>query len=213
MCEATSTDRGGAVGGRQQPGTSRDGSAGAESQPSLGRGESAGDRGQTPIDFVVAMGLFLTVLAVTVWFLPGLLAPTTGASDHSTVTDRSVTRIAGPLLGVPGTPSTLNGTCTVAFFGGPGGSACPFNPSDPVADRVGLSSGYQLNVTVERNVTGGPEREVLCMDAGGLGACTGSGTRLATGPAPPADGGSTTTAYRVVALENRTVRLNVRVWR
>lgn len=165
-------------------------------------------RGQTMPDFVVAVGIFILALAFVVAFTPQLLAPHGGA-ETALVADRAAADLTGTHL-AGDAPGTLNATCTLAFFTGSGGSGCPFDPSRSVTEQLGVQTWYAVNVTLRRNVTGGPRAEVLCGDGGTVGPC--GTTRLARGPALPDRGRSVATARRAVAVGGNRAILEVNVW-
>lgn len=159
-------------------------------------------RGQTGIDFLVAMAVFLLTVGFVVGFVPGLLAPFGTQQEHPVVADRTADLLAGTLL-AGRSPGALNGTCTRAFFGAAADGGCPFDAAAPLHERVGIDDGYQLNVTVER-ADGG----VLCADGGAIEPCPG-GDRLAAGPP---GGNSVTTAVRAVQVDGREATVVIRIW-
>lgn len=169
----------------------------------------ASDRGQTTPDFLVGVTIFLVTVAFVVAFVPQLLAPYQD-QDHAPVSERVAGTLAGSLLADAEQPGTLNETCTIAFLTQTGGGDCPFDTSASVTDQVGVESWYGVNVTLSRDVTGGPAPETLCADAGSVGAC---GTdRLAVGPSIPGDHRAVATAQRTVVVDGRDAVLEVTVW-
>lgn len=166
------------------------------------------DRGQTMLDFVVAIGLFLLTIAFVVAFVPHLTAPY-GHQDQPAVAERAASELSANLLAGEA-PSVLEEACTVAFLTSTGGSACPFDTADPLTTRLGVGDRYRVNVTLERNVTGDAATEVLCANGGSIGAC-GSG-RLAAGPDVPADRRSLARSRRAVSVDGIDAVLEVTVW-
>lgn len=173
-----------------------------------GDSDGGNGRGQTAIDFLVAMGVFLLTVGFVVGFLPGMLAPFGTDQEHPTVADRSADALAGSLVAEAGVPGELNTTCTLAFFGAAADSGCPFDAGDPLAERIGVDSQYRLNVTLERGAGG--TSAVLCTDGSGVEPCGAGGTRLAVGP--PSPGNGATTAVRTVRVDEQDAVLLVRVW-
>lgn len=169
------------------------------------------DRGQTSLDFVVGVSVFLLTLALVFGFVPQLFAPFDADHEQPLVADRVADRLADGLLGSPAPPSTLEGDCVSAFFGAGTATGCGFDPSDPVTDRVGIGDRYELNVSIRRDIAPGNGTELLCTDSSGVGPCAG-GTRLAAGAPVPTDHDSVSTARRIRTVDGRDVTLVVRVW-
>lgn len=167
-------------------------------------------RGQTPVDFVAGMGVFIVAVGFVVWFVPDLLVPLDGGAETSMLADRIASQVAGPLLG-ESTPGTLETGCTIAFFTSTGGAGCEFTASDPVADIVGVDSPYSVNVTLEQSVSGGPETKILRADGGDIVAGN-TGTLLTAGPSTPTSGGEVTVVRRPVVVDGEYAYVVVRVW-
>lgn len=80
-------------------------------------------RGQTQIDFLIGMSVFLLAVAFTFGFVPTMIEPfeETSGSDLQAA-DRSAAHLAEYALGsdnnddAPGRPAVLNETCVEAFF-------------------------------------------------------------------------------------------------
>lgn len=170
--------------------------------------ESAVDRGQTNLDFLVGIGVFIATVAFVTAFTTSLLSPFVADQSKPVVADRVADDLLGEEL-AGGDPSELDLACTRAFFGGPD-AACPFDQSNALAERLDVAD-HTLNVTVESNAPGASARQVLCADADGLTNCSGGGTRLAAGATPPGSG-TVVTATRVAHVDGRTVAVVVRVW-
>ncbi|MFC7155112.1 hypothetical protein ACFQPA_06535 [Halomarina halobia] len=157
---------------------------------------SATTRGQTTLDFAMAIGVFLLALVFALGVLPGMFAPFSGDSDAQVMkADRSAAHLSEGHLGSPIRPTQLNATCTVAFFDNatpPAG--CRYDTPD-LTEALGVESGTRVNVTIER--------------AGAV--ATVDGTTLARG-ASPSRKGDVSTARRLVTLEGTTYQLVVRVW-
>lgn len=166
-------------------------------------------RGQTNVDFLVGIVVFLLAVTFVVGAVPQLLVP---YDDQETplVAERTAATVADSLLAVDGTVGVLDVSCTGAFFVGTNDTGCPFDADAPLERRVGVDGSYRVNVTVEWNVTGDPTPETLCYNGGDVGAC-GSG-RLVAGPATPDRLRSVAVARRTVRLDTRSAVVEVRVW-
>lgn len=168
------------------------------------RPSTADDRGQTTIDFVVGISIFLLVVAFVVLFVPGIFDPFDGTS-RTQAADRFAATLANDALGDPATPAALNATCTRSFFEMQNrtdtAADCGF---DPTADTVEAALGtdrYSVNVTV---FDGAAVAELA--DPAGEGS-----VELSAGPPVP-DNEAVATTRRVVLLDGRTLQLAVRVW-
>lgn len=181
----------------------------------------AGDdgRGQTSLDFLIGVGVFMLTIAFVVGVIPGLTDPFSGGQETPLVADRVASEVVEGMMVEPERSSVLNETCTYAFFGaGPGdGDDCslPFDASeDDLPTRLGIDDRYSVNVTVERNVAGGADREIRCTNGETTGRCgflAGTETTLAIGPRP-ADRRSVVSSRRTAYLDGRDVTVVVRVW-
>lgn len=169
------------------------------------------ERGQTAVDFLVGVGVFVLVLALVFAFVPELFAPFDDDQARPLVADRSADRLVGSLRGADLGPSTLSTDCTLAFFGAAGATGCGFDPAADLPDRAGIADRYHVNVTVERNTTADPGVETLCSDGSDVLACPAA-TTLAVGPPVPTERGSVSVARRTVYLDGRDATLVVRVW-
>jgi hypothetical protein len=148
-------------------------------------------RGQTGVDFIVGVGIFLLTIGFVVSFVPGMLTPFGDDTASPLVTDRVADELATDLLSTgPGT-DTLDPDRTQAFFA-----------AGTVPDRLAVPDGTNLNVTVMENVPDSPVREIA----------TSGGTRLALGPTVPDMGASVSTATRTAALSGTAHVVEVRTW-
>jgi hypothetical protein len=170
-------------------------------------------RGQTTLDFTIGISVFLAVLVFVFAFVPGLLSPfTASGNDAPALADRTADRLAqgsvgnpeNGSIGHPEEPYVLNGNDTEDFF----------NASGEVSERLDLPAGSSVNVTIEGNLTGGTENDILCWNTTSysLNEATCSGTDLATGNVPPSDNDATVTSRRVVSIDGEDVNLVVVVW-
>jgi hypothetical protein len=179
-----------------------------------GRADERGERGQTNIDLLVGVSVFLIAAGLVLAAASGLADPFVGGQETPLVADRSAGLIAEGMFVPADTSGTLGEACTFGFFNesmGAGTCAIAYEESEPdLTARLGLASRYSVNVTVRRNVTGGPEPDVLCTDGEAVGACPGS-TRLAAGRTPT-DTGSAFAARRGAHLDGKDVIVEVVVW-
>lgn len=181
----------------------------------MGGGGPAGapPRGQTAVDFAIAMGIFLLGLTIVMVFIPNITQPFTGAQENPLLADRLASQLSNHLLGEPATPSVLDTTCTVWFFNNTPGDPCAnFDTADPLEDQLGVESTRFVNVTLEQNVTGDARTEVVCSDAGGIQPCSAGGTVMGRGEIPPDGSGSVTVARRDVHVDGQHASIVVRVW-
>lgn len=175
--------------------------------PPVGTASTA--RGQSNVDFVVALAVFLFAFSFVVAFVPQMTAPF-DEQEQPLVAERVAATLGDSLLAAGPEPGVLDVECTGAFFGHAAGDDCPFDPSDPVAERVDVRSTYGVNVTLRWNVSGGPDAEVLCYDGGSVGAC--GSARLAAGRPVPTEYRSVAVQRRTVVVDGRPALLEVRVW-
>lgn len=180
-------------------------------------GSGQGDRGQTGLDYLVGIGVFLLTVGFVVAFVPGTLSPFTAGTEQPLVADRAADTVVAGLADGP-EPNVLNTTCTLAFFGVGSDTRCAFDGSetsedDTLAAALGLREFTRVNVTLERTVDGTATREICsgtasppAIEAGGSG-----GTPLATGPPVP-DDGAVVTATRTVYVDGMDAVVVVRVW-
>lgn len=175
-----------------------------------GGGTGSDARGQTSIDLVVGLSLFIVTITVVLGQLPPLLGPAQPAAV-STVADRAAEELYGELAvqDAEAPSGSLDEPCVVAFFSGSGGEDCSFDPSNSVNDRLGISSLYGVNVSFAHG-NGSAELEPYCRDDGEVAVC---GTdRLTVGSAVPSDA-SVAVTYRSAQVPERNGVLIVRVWR
>jgi len=95
-------------------------------------------RGQTTLDFLIGISVFLVTVGVVLTFVPGILNPFVGGRTVNALTaDRAATTLAtGDLAGPE--PYVLNRSGVNSFF----------DPATDVHDRLGLSGTVQVNVTL-----------------------------------------------------------------
>ena len=149
------------------------------------------NRGQTSIDFLVGMSVFLLTVALVFGMLPNTFAPFTGGDNANLLTaDRVAAHLTEGTLARPNQPNVLNETCTEQFFGSSG--AC--HPTDRLA-ALGVRPSHQVNVTIESDD----------------GIRTLNGTELQSGPSVPTSGSVVVTSRRV-SLDGDECTLFVRLW-
>ena len=178
-----------------------------------------GERAQLTIDFAVAAGTFLLAVAFVFAFVPGMLSPFEGGQSQSLVADRAASQLAEGTLGDPSTPYVLNTTCTLELFrqvngGSSATDTCRFDTTAATVHEIlGVDETTRVNVTVERNVTGTANPEIVCRDGttAVVDDCS-TGVPLAAGPSPPPSAGQLTGAYRSVIVDGGRYDLHVRVW-
>ena len=184
-------------------------------------------RGQTTLDFAVGMSTFLLVFAFVLTFIPGMIQPFSASDQEATVVaDRVADQLSQGLLGDPGTPYVLNGTCTADFFDD--AAECSFSGNN-VSERVGLSRygegkpyRSQINVSVEGNLSDSDGSAVLCRDDTNEtiverdnGSCDEGDPAdvvLQDGATLPENRSSVVVARRAVSIDSRDATLLVRVW-
>lgn len=168
------------------------------------------DRGQTGVDFVVGVAIFLLTTAFVFGFVPGILAPFGEATTTPLYADRVVDDLAYDTLAEGSAPGVLDSECTLAFFGVTTPTDCRFDAGDPHRDIVGLPEMYEYNISVQTLSADGT-RVQLYGDAEGTISTTGE-TRLAVGEPVPEEYGSVSSVTRHVALDDTDAVLVVRVW-
>lgn len=175
--------------------------------------DSGDARGQTLPDFAIGVALFLIAMTFVLVFVPQVTLPYED-QEEPVVVDRVASDLTGTMLADESRASSLNETCTLAFFNESGGDACPFDPSNPVHEQLGIASTYSVNVTLRTAPADDPDSALLC-ETGGYDSVTdcGSGTEpLGLGPAVPEENDAVSIArHRVTVGDTRAV-LEVGVW-
>ncbi|MFB6229055.1 MAG: hypothetical protein ABEH88_10945 [Halobacteriales archaeon] len=172
------------------------------------------ERGQTNLDLLVGVSVFLVVAGVVLAAASGMADPFVTSQASPVAADRTTELITEGMFVPADASGSLDATCAFGFFNesmGTGTCAIAYDESEPdLAARLGLPSRYTVNVTIRRDVTGDPAPEVLCTDGRSVDACPGS-TRLAAGPPPP-DSKSTVSSRRGAALDGMDVIVEVVLW-
>lgn len=176
-------------------------------------------RGQTTLDFVVGMSIFLLLVAFVFAFAPGFIAPfTQGAVEETVTTNRVADELATDALGSPGAPYVLDDDCTAVFFDEDRTSnwACSFQ-GDTLAAQLDVSDRQSVNVTIVGNTSAAvPGENVLCWENAantltedGRSSCTGVWLGRGSNPTGVSE---TITARRVVSLSGYNATLEVTMW-
>lgn len=173
-------------------------------------------RAQTSIDFLVGVGVFMLAIGFALGVVPSMIDPFTNAQESPLVADRVTSTLVEGMMSEADQPGTLNETCTFAFFDASlgDGDDCPVGYDDDqsdLTDRLGIDSVYSMNVTIQRNVTGGPEPDILCTDGDAVGDCSGLPTKLAIG-APPSNTQSVVSTRRMAFVDGKEVFVVVKLW-
>jgi len=179
-----------------------------------GPGGSA-DRGQSTLDFALGASLFLLALIGVLVFVSGTMQPfNEGSRENIGVADRVADSLSEGLLAEQGTPHVLNATCTVEFFDDNSPSHCRHSGTN-LTERVGIKHWKLVNVTMQANMTGGPEEETLCWSSSdslveqAAGTCN---TVFTAGTRTPGSASDTVTARRVVTINGTDTTMRVEVW-
>lgn len=97
------------------------------------------DRGQTTLDFLVGVSVFLVTVGLVLTFIPGMLDPFAGDREvNALAADRATTELTSEVLGHPRDPYATNATRASEFF----------DPATDVNDRLGLDDSVAVNVTL-----------------------------------------------------------------
>ena len=187
------------------------------------------ERGQTVIDFAIAMGVFLVAVTFVFSFIPSLTTPfVEGNQDTSVTADRVASHLAEGALGDPADPFVLDQDCTEAFFDTSATipSDCGYDGSS-LYERVGVDGDrLNVNVTIEQvdpDASGDARFRTVCTDSNGdishedEASCT---DEFVIGEVPT-DRDSVVVARRIVTIpdcefgsgvDSCDATLEVRVW-
>ena len=132
------------------------------------------DRAQTPLDFAIAMGIFLLAVTFVFTFIPSLTAPfVEGNQDKSVTADRVASHLAEGGLGDPAEPFVVDDDCARPFFDESNNSiptSCGYSGSD-LGEYVGVDTDrLQVNVTVEQidpDESDDARFRTVCIDSNG----------------------------------------------
>lgn len=154
------------------------------------------DRGQTHIDFVVGIVLFLVAFTFVAAAVPHLLSP---YEDQSTpvVADRVSASLAESLLVGANDPGVLDPACVEEYFGG--NTTCDtFDPAADLPERSGVASHYSINVRLTGDVDGD--------------GTVAEGERLEVGPPVPSGNRAASMDRQLLLLHGEPATLEVWVW-
>ena len=190
------------------------------------------DRAQTPLDFAIAMGIFLLAVTFVFTFIPSLTTPfVEGHQDTSVTADRVASHLAEGALGDPADPFVVDVACAAVFFDdatddGHIPPGCGYS-GDTIHERVGVDGDrLHVNVTIEQvdpEATGDDRFRTVCTDSNGdisqedEASCA---NEFVIGDVPT-DGDSIVVARRIVTIpdcefgsgvDSCDATLKVRVW-
>ncbi|MDR5657019.1 hypothetical protein RH831_07465 [Halodesulfurarchaeum sp. HSR-GB] len=141
------------------------------------------DRGQSTLDFLLGIVLFLLAVTMVVGFVPGMLDPfVTGTEGHPVTADRAVSTLTSDKLATGESPYVTTRERVWAVIND--------STEAELATALGVGNGARLNVTVTNRTA--PVEQV--------------------GPVPP-DTGSVTTAHRVISIDGQAATVTLRVWK
>lgn len=158
---------------------------------------------QTTLDFAIAMGVFLIILAAVFMFIPSITVPfVDGTQDHTAAADRIASHLAEGALGEPDTPYHLTEACATAFFAENESEdipdQCGFS-GDTTAEHLGISD--RISVYIELIWRGEAEDRHLCAEDGQVKLeCNNNGIDYQIGD-PPLDGLAETVSRRIVSFD------------
>ena len=170
-------------------------------------------RAQSPLDFAIAMGIFLVAVTFVFTFIPSLTAPfVEGNQDRSAAADRVASHLAEGGLGDPADPFVVDETCATVFFNastddGDVPSGCGYG-GDDIDERVGVDGDrLRVNVTVEQvdpDASGDDRFRTVCYNSSvGVvhegNASFDCDTRYVAGD-EPGDRSSVVVAQRIVTI-------------
>ncbi|MFQ3285214.1 hypothetical protein [Natronomonas sp.] len=161
------------------------------------------DRGQTMLDFAVAMGVFLVTVLFVLAYAPTMFDPFAGGSGTKlVVADRAATTLSADVLAAStAEPGVLSASCLIAFFGG-GDDKCSTgeyldsNDIPAVTNRNYNVTIHDLNASVDTPATPLDEPDDIEL------------TKSNSGSVPT----DVAVATRTVSIEGDPYRLTVRVW-
>lgn len=172
------------------------------------------DRGQTTLDFLIGIGVFLATVGFVALFAMDAVTPFVDDQSGGLVVERTADDLVGVTLARPEGTNALDESCTLAFFDDTASDAgCVFQGQDPLEYTLdGIPDRWDIQVTIERNDPAAGQ-EILCADAeGSPQSCTMGGTKLAAGDSPDFGSDAVVTTTRVAMLDGRDVAVVVRLW-
>lgn len=148
----------------------------------VARSDAKGNRGQTAVDFLAGITVFLITIGFVFSFVPGMFQPfDTDTGSSMVAADRGAALLVEDVLvDDVREPGVLNETSTAEFFDVDG---------DDLNEALGIADHRTVNVTIE---------------SGGV-------TVHSTGPAPPSTADAVV-AERLVLVDGDQETLFIRVW-
>jgi len=161
------------------------------------------DRGQTTVDFAIAISIFLVAVVFTLTLVPSLFQPYDNTAEEQAVSDRAATTLSSNVLTNPQDKYILDNNCTEEFFQQMTGTAsnvgtnCRFPDNTfSLREMFRFSNGVFMNVTIE-DTSGNVQ--------------TFNGTEMRAGDSVP-DVADTTVSTRVVLFNGDKHYLKVVTW-
>lgn len=170
--------------------------SGASGQPQVHEHLVASDRGQTSIDILLAVSIFLVAVSLLAVQHPMLFFPASlSATDYTTTADTVATELETDTLAANGS-TALSHDLVVTFF---------TRPDSTLHTEISLPTGYRANVSL---IYQGSAQPTAFSD---VGYRTGAGgaSYVSRGPDP---GDAVTTVNRTTRLEAERITLQVTVW-
>lgn len=162
-------------------------------------------RGQTTLDFTIAMVLFIGVIGGVFLLLPTVFDPlTTSTTAKTIVADQIATQVSTDLL-TSTDSSSVTAVCTAAFFGTDTtlDDECAFTADDSLDNLVGINDRTNTHIYMQR--TGLRESNTPA-------SITVHGTEYTLERPEPTRKENTAIAKRIVAVQGETYVLTVEVW-
>lgn len=164
------------------------------------------DRGQTTLDFAVAMSIFLVTVLFVLAYAPTMFDPFAGGSGTKlVVADRAATTLSADVLAAStAEPGVLSAGCVSAFFGGSGD--CSTSASLDDLDETLSLDGRNANVTIhelERGSSSTPDPVTFEWEGTDIELTRSNAGSVQTDVA---------VATRTVSIDGDPYRLTVRVW-
>jgi hypothetical protein len=173
------------------------------------RAASGPDRGQTTLDFAVAMSIFLVTVLFVLAYAPTMFDPFAGGSGTKlVVADRAATTLSADVLAVStAEPGVLSAGCVAGFFDqSVGDDDCSTTANLDGLDETLSLDGRNANVTIhelERGSSSTPDPVTFEWEGSDIEL-----TRSSSGSIPT----DVAVATRTVSIEGDSYRLTVRVW-
>lgn len=157
-------------------------------------------RGQTTLDFAVAMGIFLTTVLFVLAYAPTMFDPFAGGAGTKLVAaDRAATTLSADVLAVStAEPGILSAGCVIEFFDG-GDEDCSTAGNLDSDDILPAVENRNYNITIHDLDASADDPESV----GGIELTRSNSGSIQTDVA---------VATRTVSIDDDPYRLTVRVW-